>query len=161
MTLRHRADPAQRASAYLHPGRLLTSTEPCAVTTILGSCVSVCLFDEERGAGGINHYLLPHRTAGAAATSPRFGGPAIRLLVDALVAHGCRKADLRAKVFGGACVIDAFHESDTPIGTQNARLALELLAAEGIAVVARDLGGARGRKLVFQTDDGAARVAVL
>ena len=44
---------------YLHPGRLLVSTEPAAVTTILGSCVSVCLWDESRGIGGMNHHLLP------------------------------------------------------------------------------------------------------
>ena len=161
MTLRASAGVvAGRAAAYLHPGRLLTSTEPCAVTTILGSCVSVCLYDERRRAGGINHYLLPHH-ADAAAASPRFGGTAIRLLIDALISHGCRRADLRAKVFGGASILNAPRESGLSIGAQNARLALDLLAAEGIKVVARDVGGARGRKLIFHTDDGAARVAVI
>ncbi|HET7450335.1 MAG TPA: chemotaxis protein CheD [Gaiellaceae bacterium] len=130
------------------------------MTTILGSCVSVCLFDDTLGAGGINHYLLPHRTS-ATTASPRFAGTAIRQLVDALVGYGCRKADLRAKVFGGARVLDAFHDSAFAIGAQNARVAFELLDAEGIAVVAQDVGGDRGRKLVFQTDDGVARVAVI
>ncbi len=34
-------------------------SESAAVTTILGSCVAVCLWDESHGIGGMNHYLLP------------------------------------------------------------------------------------------------------
>jgi chemotaxis protein CheD len=32
------------------------------VSTLLGSCVSACLFDEQAGVGGMNHFILPSST---------------------------------------------------------------------------------------------------
>jgi chemotaxis protein CheD len=43
----------------IHIGEIYTSSEPAVVETILGSCVSVCLFDPVRKTGGMNHILLP------------------------------------------------------------------------------------------------------
>src|SRR5260370_4073044 len=37
-----------RRRAYLLPGQLHASAEPCQISTILGSCVSICLFDPTR-----------------------------------------------------------------------------------------------------------------
>src|SRR6185503_16258878 len=45
--------PAVRV--YLAPGRLYASAGPVQVTTILGSCVAVCLWDAHERVGGINH----------------------------------------------------------------------------------------------------------
>ena len=47
------------------------------------------------------------------------------------------------------------------LGERNVAAARRLLAAAGIAVVAEDVGGSRGRKLVFHTDDGVALVRTL
>src|SRR6185295_19916700 len=44
---------------YLAPGLLYASADGALVTTILGSCVAVGLFDPWVQAGGINHFLLP------------------------------------------------------------------------------------------------------
>jgi len=145
---------------YLHPGGLVAPADPRVVTTILGSGVPVCLFDPRRGIGGANHYLLPH-WAGASGASPRYGNTAIRQLIDRLVARGAVKADLRAKVFGGACVMEAFQGSAAHVGTRNASVALELLDAERITVLEEDLGGSRGRRLVFRTDDGSTHITLI
>jgi chemotaxis protein CheD len=150
-----------RASAYLHPGQLVLVDRPTAVTTILGSCVSVCLYDERRGVAGVNHFLLPFWTGGAQAGA-RFGCQAMRQLVRGVVELGARHAELRAKVFGGACVLDAFSRADGDhLGTRNVRVALDALEAEGIPVVASDTGGRRGRRLSFTTDDGTALVRLI
>ena len=53
------AIPGARQRVYLLPGQLHASAEPCRITPILGSCVSICLFDAIRLAGGMNHFLLP------------------------------------------------------------------------------------------------------
>src|ERR1051326_187977 len=55
------------ASRFLQPGHLVIATEPMQVTTILGSCVAVCLFDTTKRIGGINHFMLP--LAGGRTTS--------------------------------------------------------------------------------------------
>lgn len=149
-----------RRNVYLLPGHLVTAAEPCDVTTILGSCVAVCLFDVRGRAGGVNHFLLPHHPE-AQPRSARFGSVAIRDLIEAVRAHGCRKADLRAHVFGGAGVIAGLADAWRHVGHQNAELAERMLADEGIPVMERDLGGSRGRRLRFRTDDGAAHVTLI
>ncbi|HET6765406.1 MAG TPA: chemotaxis protein CheD [Longimicrobiaceae bacterium] len=151
------ADGAPRAGLYLHPGQVVAAARPTAVTTILGSCVSVCLFDELRGVGGINHFLLP---AGAAdgATAGRFGNGAVPELLRRLERLGSGPGTLRAKVFGGACVLEAFRGGRRHLGQANVEAAHELLAGYGIPVAGGETGGTRGRKLIFHTDDGTCWV---
>jgi chemotaxis protein CheD len=149
------ADATGRRSVYLHPGQVLACREPTLVTTVLGSCVAVCLWDPTSCLGGINHYLLPY-WAGGGLSSARFGNVAIRELVDGLLGLGARRTTLAAKVFGGACVFDAFDGNGRQhLGAQNVERAVSLLEDEGIPIVAADTGGRRGRKLVFRSDDGA------
>ncbi len=142
---------------YLHPGQLFASAEPSVVTTILGSCVSVCLYDAARGIGGLNHFLLPH-WAGGEAASPRFGNVAITTLVERLGALGAPRSSLRAKLFGGACVTGAAEHRPDHLGAKNAACATTILGELGIPILPGDLGGRRGRKLVFHTADGTALV---
>jgi len=150
----------ERATAYLHPGHLFASAESYAVTTILGSCVAVCLWDPLTKIGGINHFLLPS-FSGEGVASPRFGNVAIKELLDQLIHLGSQKHNLLAKMFGGACVLEAFRNRQHHLGTKNIDIARELLEAESIPLVGHDVGGQRGRKLIFHTDDGAAWVKPL
>ncbi len=152
--------PPAGVSVYLHPGQVFASAEPATVTTVLGSCVSVCLFDPSAQLGGINHYLLPH-WVGNGTSSPRFGNVAMETLFEGILALGARKGELRAKVFGGACVLGAFQRRERHLGEQNVDRALRFLLEAGVPVVAQDTGGQRGRKLVFRTGDGAAWLKAL
>lgn len=147
-------------SIYLHPGQILASSQPCSVTTILGSCVAVCLWDGEMQVGGINHFLLPHRAGGGSA-SPRFGNVAMEQLFRGLLAEGARREGLRAKVFGGACVLEALRGLGRSLGPKNVEVARRFLNEQGIPVVAEDTEGDRGRKLTFRTNDGSATVRML
>lgn len=154
-------DAPAREAVYLHPGQVVVRDTPAAVTTILGSCVTVLLYDERRGVGGVNHFLLPH-WAGTGVENARFGAAAMRQLIGGVRALGGRAPDLRAKVFGGACVLEAFGRADGEhLGTRNVRVAMEALRAEGIPVLAEDTGGRRGRRLLLTTDDGAALVRLI
>lgn len=146
-----------RSRIYLHPGELFASAQRSAVSTILGSCVAVCLWDPIARIGGINHYLLPLWT-GQGAVSPRFGDIAVQELLNKLLELGGQKSRLQAKLFGGACVIDAFRERESHLGTKNVQTAEELLQREAIPLVGHDVGGCKGRKLIFHTDDGTAWV---
>ena len=154
------ADPSARRKVYLHPGQLFAAVQPSAVTTILGSCVSLCVWDPMLKIGGMNHYLLPF-WVGDDIASPRFGTVAIETLIEKVLALGARKNHLRAKLFGGACVIEAFREREDHIGIVNARLAENMLRLQAIPVVEQDLTGRRGRKVVFNTDDGVSSIKYL
>ena len=151
---------SELAKAYLHPGQLFVSADGYAVTTILGSCVAVCLWDPVTKIGGINHFLLPN-FSGDGIASPRYGNIAIKELLYRLAQLGSQKHNLLAKMFGGACVLDAFRQRQHHLGTKNIETAQELLKSESIPVIGHDVGGQRGRKLIFHTDDGAAWVKAL
>jgi chemotaxis protein CheD len=142
--------PGVRASHYLHPGEWIASPVPRAVTTILASCVAVCLWDPEQRTGGLNHFLLPHGTRNAPQPA-RYGNLAIPRLVAELEALGCWRKRLRAKIFGGSCRAEASGGGD--LGARNVALAEEELGELEIPVIARDVGGTRARKLVVHTDD--------
>jgi chemotaxis protein CheD len=149
-------DPGRRG-IYLHPGHVFAAAEPSSVTTILGSCVAVCLFDRERTVGGISHFVLPS-PGGGAISSARFADVALRDLVARVLALGAQRADLEAKVFGGASVLEHGPSERRRLGDENVREAVALLESEGTPIVARDTGGTRGRKLIFHTDTGTAWV---
>jgi chemotaxis protein CheD len=144
---------------YLLPAELVavSAGAPRTLTTILGSCVSVCLWDRRGRGGGMNHYLLPSRRPDSPRTA-RYGDIAIPALVTKLVALGADRADLRAKVFGGAHVLPLGAPGARTLGGDNVLVAFSLLRAEGIHVVSEDVGGTRGRKLAFNTVDGTALV---
>jgi chemotaxis protein CheD len=144
---------------YLHPGHLWVSSERCAITTILGSCVAVGLWDREAQIGGLNHFLLPHR-AGRGSLSPRFGNVAMEQLLEKLASSGSPRERLHAKLFGGACVLEAMRSSDH-LGRKNVELARRVLEDARIPLVAEDTLGNLGRKLVFHTHDGSAWVKLL
>jgi len=146
--------PAQRV--YLTPGQLFASGDRVQVTTILGSCVAVCLFDNEAEVGGVNHFLLPH----GAPASPRFADQATTLLLQRVLALGAEPSRLRAKLFGGACVLEVLRASSA-LGARNVEVARERLSAEGIPVVAEDVGGDLGRKLIFEVQTGSAWVRAI
>ena len=142
------------AREYLAPGRLYASKADVQVTTILGSCVAVCIWDAQAEVGGINHFLLPSGSP----VSPRFGDSAVALLIGRVLELGAQRARLAAKVFGGACVLEAFRFDPWSLGARNVEMAREQLAASGIPVVGEDVGGDLGRKLVFHVRTGAAWV---
>ena len=145
------------ATVYLHPGQIFTTAETVLVTTVLGSCVAVCLFDPVAAIGGMNHFLLPS-TPVRDANDLRYGNTAMERLISAMQAKGAVLERLVAKVFGGACVIPGFSGAREAIGTKNAAVAREALTRHGIALRGEQTGGRRGRKLLFHTGHGAAYV---
>lgn len=154
------AAAAPRRSVYLHPGESIATRNPTAVKTILGSCISVCLWDCDRGIGGMNHFVMP-RTVANVPQPGRFGTLAIPRLIDAMVLEGARATRLQAKVFGGASMMPGGEARPNHIGVQNMKIATELLERAGIPVIACDVGGSRGRKIVFYTDDGSVALWTL
>ncbi len=119
------------------------------VTTVLGSCVAVCLFDETKNIGAINHYMLPFWN-GKELASPKYGNIAIESLVKKMEQLGSKKENLVAKVFGGANQLN--HKLG--VGQRNIKVAEEILAELSIKIVAKSLGGHKGRKLNFNTSTG-------
>ncbi len=144
---------------YLLPGNIFANRDEYTVTTVLGSCVSVCLWDSVRRLGGINHFMLPLWN-GDGLASPRYGNIAITKLIEKMLALGADRANLKAKVFGGGDVLKVTN-SFMNIGERNVVLADDLLREEKIPVISADTGGKLGRKLIFNTQTGIVLVKLL
>ena len=142
-----------QAKHFLYQGAIFVSREPLNVITILGSCISVCLWDTVLKFGGMNHYLLPFWN-GEGLTSSKYGNIAIEKLIDKMCASGSVKKNLQAKIFGGAQQFNLDNESTFKIGETNISLAFSKLGQESIPVVKYSVGGSRGRKIIFITGTG-------
>ncbi|MCP4522009.1 MAG: chemotaxis protein CheD [Cytophagales bacterium] len=138
---------------YLYPSALFADPAPHQVTTILGTCVAVCLWDPINKIGGINHYMLPFWN-GEGLASPKYGNIAIEKLVQKMMSMGSSPDYLQAKVFGGKGGSGGQSSSVYQIGERNITVAQEMLKEYGIPIVSSSTGGEFGRKLLFFTDTG-------
>lgn len=136
---------------YLYPGALIASSTPHQVTTVLGTCVAVCLWDDALKIGGINHYLLPLWN-GEGLASPRYGNIAIDKLIERMLENGSMVQNIKAKIFGGKS--DDTKDSVYNIGQRNSDFAEEYLSDLNIPIVSKSIGGNKGRKILYNTHTG-------
>jgi chemotaxis protein CheD len=138
----------------------VTDCPEAVLTTVLGSCVACCLFDPVRRVGGMNHFLLPEPRIGTArdsADAERYGLLAMELLINDMLKHGARRADMRAHLYGGANM----HSGMQEIGSNNAAFARKFLKDDGIALSHAHLGGVSARRVDFRAALGQARCRVV
>ncbi|MBQ2260636.1 MAG: chemotaxis protein CheD [Loktanella sp.] len=134
-------------------GDFAVSADPAVMmSSVLGSCVAVCLFDAQARVGGINHFLLA--SGGEADTADlKYGVNAMELLINTLLRAGADRRRLQAKLFGGARM--TIHARD--IGYSNAQFATGFLDRESIPCLSQSLGGTLARRIQFVPTTGAAR----
>lgn len=148
---------AAHKTQHIAQGEFAVGAGPhLSISTILGSCVATCLYDEDSKLGGMNHFLLPDGF-GATLNSARFGVNAMELLINALIKEGARRDRLKAKVFGGGRMIAGL----TDIGQKNAEFVLDFLRREGIVCTGQSLGGTQARRVEFWPGTGRARQRLL
>jgi chemotaxis protein CheD len=127
-----------------HPDEILT--------TVLGSCIAVCMYDTQRGIGGMNHFLLPSRD-GEHGANVRYGAYAMELLINGLLRQGADRSRLQAKMFGGASMMGNLRD----IGASNAKFARKFFEDEGIPCLAESVGGNSARRIRFWPTTGRVR----
>lgn len=142
------------AEAILWAGDIVAEAAPIRMSTVLGSCVSVCLFDPARQIGGMNHYLVPR--GGRSAIHGDWATPE---LIARLRALGSGARSLQGKIFGGGSPLRLENEEHA-VGRANVALAREILAAEGIPIVAERVEHAGGLRLYFESWTGTVWVRV-
>ena len=151
------ADPLERRVHVGQGEHYVTDDPHVMLSTILGSCVAMCLRDPGAGIGGMNHFLLPEGEGAGTDAGRRYGAYAMELLINDVLKRGGRRDRLEAKLFGGGRMFDAL----TDIGSANADFAEKFLADEGIPVVSRSLRGAGGRRIHYWPVSGRARQRVV
>ena len=146
---------------YVLGGQVLAASEPTRYSTVLGSCVAVCLFDVGTQIGGINHIQMPGHPRRHDSEPNRWAAPATTSLIEKLLELGASRQGLRAKIFGGATINAACVAPELRIGDQNVASVIALLRQERIRIANSSTGGSSGRKVIFDTHTGNVWVKVL
>lgn len=149
----------QRDAVKILPGQYYAGSGEAVITTVLGSCVSTCLWDPLERIGGMNHFMLPRDMAGPSPSwtaSARFGLYAMEVLINDMIRMGAARHRLVAKVFGGARLLAGVGAMD--VGAKNCAFVLEFLQTEGIGILGKDLQGVCPRKVYFFPDSGKVKV---
>lgn len=144
----------------IRPGGYYVTDQPMIISTLLGSCVSACLYDPVRRIAGMNHFLLSNRRYAknmplSITEAGRYGIQAMELLINAMLTRGARRENIYAKAFGGGSVIPTLGKKDNflCVAEVNVRFIREFLKNDGIPLVTADLGGDRGRVIHFVSDN--------
>lgn len=135
----------------IYSEQLHVAVNPTEIVTVLGSCIAVCLYDTKTKISGMNHYLLPLWN-GNGLKSLKYGNISTERLIEAMLSVGADLKRIEAKVFGGAVLnID----ETISVGPRNVQIAIDVLKQYQIPIVAKDVGGEKGRKIIFSNEDGS------
>ncbi|MCK9388134.1 MAG: chemotaxis protein CheD [Sulfuritalea sp.] len=154
LPIAHDPKELERLARNINPGGWAVESER-PITTLLGSCVAVCLYDPKLHLAGMNHFLLPSRAKSAGDDTDVIlaGDYSMEVLLNTMLNKGAAKQRLIAKAFGGGTIVTSILMA---IGQRNSEFAEDWLDREGIPLAARDFGGAWSRKVIFTPDGGDA-----
>lgn len=153
----HSAIPQRGEKIDVGVGELAVARQPdILVTSALGSCVGVALWDPFTLSGGLAHVMLPKQYAQVSESENlegRYAETAIPLLVELLGRQGSPRRRLLAKIAGGAAMFigDA---SGSQVGERNVEAVREQLAALHIPIRGEDVGGRHARTVELHMDSG-------
>lgn len=116
------------------------------VTSGLGSCVAVSVYDTDAAVGGLLHAMLP------AAPSPvdtpaKYVDSGLDGMLSAMYRRGASPDAVAAKVVGGSAMLDI--SVGEAIGDRNVEAAERVLDDADVPLVAAETGGNTGRSVSF------------
>ncbi len=145
----------QAQDYFLKPGYIYLPQTSTSISVVLGSSVSVSLFDKKLKFGGMNHFLYPEINE-KGKTTALFGNIAVVTLISMMINNGSKTKHIEAQIFGGAFNPEY---SEKNIGAHNLAVAREILKSNKINIASEDVGGELGRKVVF--DSSNSDIAIL
>lgn len=126
------------------------------LTSGLGSCIGITLYDSRKRIGGMAHIMLPDSTAMRSQTNlAKYADTAMSILLEKLLALGVDKRRLEAKMAGGAQMFNFGSDNDLMrIGARNREAVMKMLDQFKIPLIAEDTGGSHGRTMEFHSENG-------
>ncbi len=144
---------------FLLPGEYCITKSPALISTLLGSCVAVSLFNKKLNFGGMNHFMLP-KMPESSSKSTKYGDYSTELLIKFMKKGDPNLANIEAMMFGGGHVVGHLH-SGNGIANANIQIAREVLNKHNIKIIKEDVGGNNGRKIYCQSWDNQVTVGII
>ncbi len=130
----------------------VTTRDVTLVTSGLGSCLGVALYDPHSGVGGLLHAMLPE-SADHPGPPEKFVVDGIDQMIDDLDRAGAARRSIRAKLAGASSMLDLETESAS-VGEQNVDAAHRALDTRNVPIKNADTGGSNGRSIRFEPAEG-------
>ena len=166
------AFPGTASSGYYDPYRKLRAVkispgEYCVVkshsllVTVLGSCITACLYDIATGVGGMNQFLVAniHEDLPLNQRMVNIANAAMDKFIRHLVDSGASVERLKAKVFGGGHILNSLKRDN--VGARSTRFLNEYLMDRKIPILAADVLDIYPRKIYFFPQTGEVLVKKL
>ncbi|KJS87495.1 MAG: chemotaxis protein CheD [Peptococcaceae bacterium BICA1-8] len=133
------------------------------ITTGLGSCVGICLYDTGSKVGGLAHIMLPDSTqARNNQNKAKYADTAIVETINKMLVLGAEKSRIFAKIAGGAQMFNfAGTSSIMRIGERNTEAVKKHLEMLRIRIMAEDTGGNFGRTITFDPENGKLHIKTI
>ena len=128
-------------------GEIVIVQEETVLAAVVARGVAVCIWDKNGVTAGMSHFTKPSIYDSKQATG-QYGNVSVLTLMRMLkdrAPNGC----FEAQVFGGALK----HDGES-IGAENVDIAKRILKSREIPVVSEDIGGNKGRKILFYSSSG-------
>ncbi|MFC1669002.1 chemotaxis protein CheD [Spirochaetota bacterium] len=147
-----------RQNVYLKPGEIFWGNHNFSISTVLGSCIAICLWHPLKKIGGMCHIMMPEKgNTGDIKPNPRYADDAVRILLEKIAENKTKPFEYVVKVFGGSSMIK--FENDNPeinVAKLNIKSAKKLMMEHGFRISVKDVGGSDSRKIVFDLNNGDA-----
>ncbi len=135
--------------AQICPGEVYVTKQHELISTLLGSCIAVCMRDAHSKVGGMNHFKLPH--GHNAKIDTNYGIHAMELLINEILKNGGQRAHLTCEVFGGGNVVSSLSSS---IGDKNIAFVTSFLRQERIHISHQDTGKSGAQQVYYHPMSG-------
>lgn len=148
------------STIYLKPGEVCFSKSPVKIITILGSCVSIIMYSKSSKIGAICHAVMPSRET-ANMTKQRmkdafqYVDSSMEWMLSQFEEAGIKRESIEVKIFGGSEIFfDSSKSRGIGVGKKNIEAAIKMIKHKKLKLKAWNIGGNKGRKLIFYTDTG-------
>lgn len=140
---------------FLNPGDIVVTKESCILETVLGSCISICIWDSKNSVAGMNHFVFSEEYKNKETEKTgKYGKISTCYMIKSMMEMGANIKNMRAVIAGGAKNTHLGPE----VGIENRKLAIRVLEHYGIEILKEETGGERGRKVTFNSKTGEINI---
>lgn len=125
----------------------------------LGSCIALILYDLENKIYAMSHILLPHsdhiKDNIKIRFPHKFADCSVKDLVENMINQGAESQNIKAVMVGGSKI---FQNHFNDVGAENIKVVKSELERLKIRIIREDIGGKRGRIIIYDTKDNSVYV---
>ena len=128
------------------------------ITYALGSCIGICLYESQMKLAALIHIMLPLNLEAGRKNVYKYADTGIRSTLREMELKGARRANITAKIAGGARMFEISGGSIGNIGQRNIESVRQILRMEKIPLLWEDVGGTIARTMEFDSATGTGTI---